>query len=181
MTLEADDARGAARVQMGRSLPAGEAVLHVDFDAAFNPRLVGLYRVKSTGDEYGFVSQGGGPATDLPMPSSSYGSSAWGVSADGAVIVGLTYFTDAANPSGYFEYTRWAGGGGASLLGASQRGTLGFTPVVSADGKSSPPPAPKTPKPKSPPKPPSTAPAHPTATIGSVKPTNSTTPSRRLL
>jgi aminopeptidase N len=49
VTLEADDARGAARVQVGRSLPAGEAVLHVDFDAAFNPRLVGLYRVKSTG------------------------------------------------------------------------------------------------------------------------------------
>jgi alanyl aminopeptidase len=49
VTLEPDDARGAARVRSPRSLPAGEAVLHVDFDAEFNPRLVGLYRVKSTG------------------------------------------------------------------------------------------------------------------------------------
>src|SRR5678815_2604740 len=49
VTLEPDDARGAARVRSPRTVPAGEAVLHVDFDAEFNPRLVGLYRVKSTG------------------------------------------------------------------------------------------------------------------------------------
>ena len=49
VTLEPDDARGAARVRSPRSIPAGEALLHVDVDAAFNPRLVGLYRVKSTG------------------------------------------------------------------------------------------------------------------------------------
>jgi alanyl aminopeptidase len=49
VTLEPDDGRGAAHVRSARSIPAGEAVLHVEFDAAFNPRLVGLYRVKSTG------------------------------------------------------------------------------------------------------------------------------------
>ena len=49
VTFEPDDGRGAARVRSPRSLGAGEAVLHVDFDAGFNPRLVGLYRVKSTG------------------------------------------------------------------------------------------------------------------------------------
>ena len=49
VTIEADDERGAARVRSTRSIPAGEVVLHVEFDAAFNPRLVGLYRVKSTG------------------------------------------------------------------------------------------------------------------------------------
>jgi aminopeptidase N len=49
VTLEPDDVRGAARVRSPRTLPAGEATLHIDFDAAFNPRLVGVYRVKSTG------------------------------------------------------------------------------------------------------------------------------------
>ncbi len=49
VTLEPDDARGAARVRSPRALAAGEAVLHVELDAPFNPRLVGLYRVKSTG------------------------------------------------------------------------------------------------------------------------------------
>src|SRR5512144_1626097 len=43
VTLEPDDARGAARIVLGRTVPPGDAVLHVEFDAAFNPRLVGLY------------------------------------------------------------------------------------------------------------------------------------------
>src|SRR5262249_30814854 len=47
--LEGNEARGASRVLVGRTLPAGESVLHVEFEAAFNPKLVGLYRVNSTG------------------------------------------------------------------------------------------------------------------------------------
>src|SRR5262249_47339990 len=42
VTLEADDPRGAARVRIGRTLPTGQAILHVEFEAPFNPRLVGI-------------------------------------------------------------------------------------------------------------------------------------------
>jgi len=45
--FETDDAKGAARVVLPRSVPAGAATLQITFEGTFNPRLAGLYRVKS--------------------------------------------------------------------------------------------------------------------------------------
>jgi cytosol alanyl aminopeptidase len=47
LTLQPDDATGVARLQLPHRVSAGEGVLVLAFRGAFNPRLAGLYRVKS--------------------------------------------------------------------------------------------------------------------------------------
>ena len=49
VTAETDDAKGAARIHLGRTVPAGPATLMLDFEAPFHPRVVGLYRAKASG------------------------------------------------------------------------------------------------------------------------------------
>ena len=53
--LEPDDARGVARVVLPRSVPAGAATLEIAFEGKFNPRLAGLYRVRSQDRWYVFT------------------------------------------------------------------------------------------------------------------------------
>ena len=47
LTLQPDDATGVARLQLPHRVSAGEGILVLAFRGAFNPRLAGLYRVKS--------------------------------------------------------------------------------------------------------------------------------------
>ncbi len=47
--IESDDTRGAARVSTGSRLPVGPATLLLEFDAPYNPQLVGVYRLKTPG------------------------------------------------------------------------------------------------------------------------------------
>jgi cytosol alanyl aminopeptidase len=49
VTAEVDEAKGAARLRLGRTVPAGPATLTLEFEAPFYPRVVGLYRVKASG------------------------------------------------------------------------------------------------------------------------------------
>ena len=53
--FEPDDVRGVARVILPRRVPAGPASLSLSFSGAFNPRLAGLYRVKSRDRWYAFT------------------------------------------------------------------------------------------------------------------------------
>jgi len=53
--FEPDDVRGAARVVLPHPLPAGPAMLQIAFEGSFNPRLAGLYRVKSRDRWYAFT------------------------------------------------------------------------------------------------------------------------------
>ena len=55
VTLAPDDARGAARVSFPERVAAGAATLTIDFDGPFNPRLVGLYRVKARDRWYAYT------------------------------------------------------------------------------------------------------------------------------
>jgi alanyl aminopeptidase len=51
LQFQTDDARGAARLVLPRKVAAGKATLTLAFRGAFNPHLVGLYRVK-VGDRW---------------------------------------------------------------------------------------------------------------------------------
>jgi alanyl aminopeptidase len=55
LTIEPDDARGAARLRVSQPAPAGTATLVLHFHGLFNPRLSGLYRVKSGDRWYAFT------------------------------------------------------------------------------------------------------------------------------
>ncbi|MDH3818416.1 MAG: hypothetical protein OES21_07370, partial [Myxococcales bacterium] len=46
---------GVARVEFQEALPAGKSTLHIEYTAAFNTALRGLYRVESGGDAYAFT------------------------------------------------------------------------------------------------------------------------------
>jgi cytosol alanyl aminopeptidase len=53
--FELDDARGVARLVLPHGVPAGPAMLQIAFEGTFNPRLAGLYRVKSRNRWYAFT------------------------------------------------------------------------------------------------------------------------------
>ena len=53
--FEPDDARGVARAVFPHPVPAGPAMLQISFEGSFNPRLAGLYRVKSRDRWYAFT------------------------------------------------------------------------------------------------------------------------------
>jgi len=55
LTVEKDDSRGAARLVLPREVPAGSATLSLAFTGSFNPKLVGLYRVKTGERWYAFT------------------------------------------------------------------------------------------------------------------------------
>jgi alanyl aminopeptidase len=54
-TLAQVTPEGVARLVPARPLPAGAATLHVAWDAPWNERLAGLYRVRQDGDAYAFT------------------------------------------------------------------------------------------------------------------------------
>ncbi len=54
-TYEQVHDEGVALLRLASELPAGEAVLTVDYDAPFNRALRGLYRVDHAGDSYAFT------------------------------------------------------------------------------------------------------------------------------
>jgi alanyl aminopeptidase len=55
LILQPDDAAGVARLVLPHSVSAGEGSLVLTFRGAFNPRLAGLYRVKSQDRWYAFT------------------------------------------------------------------------------------------------------------------------------
>jgi cytosol alanyl aminopeptidase len=55
LAIEQDDARGVARLVPARRAAAGPATLKLAFHGAFNPRLVGLYRVKAEDRWYAYT------------------------------------------------------------------------------------------------------------------------------
>ncbi|HKE15400.1 MAG TPA: M1 family metallopeptidase [Kofleriaceae bacterium] len=55
LTFAVDDARGAARLTAPRRVAAGPATLRLEFRAAFNPNLVGLYRLQARDRWYAFT------------------------------------------------------------------------------------------------------------------------------
>jgi cytosol alanyl aminopeptidase len=55
LTFQPDDAAGVARLVLPHRVPAGEGILVLAFRGAFNPRLAGLYRVKSGERWYAFT------------------------------------------------------------------------------------------------------------------------------
>jgi len=55
LRVEPDDRRGAARLVPPRRVAAGQATLALAFRGAFNPRLVGLYRVKARDRWYAYT------------------------------------------------------------------------------------------------------------------------------
>jgi alanyl aminopeptidase len=55
LRFEKDDTRGAARVVLPERVAAGKATLVIEYSAAFNQHLVGLYRVKAGDRWYAFT------------------------------------------------------------------------------------------------------------------------------
>ncbi|HWM87880.1 MAG TPA: M1 family aminopeptidase, partial [Kofleriaceae bacterium] len=55
LTFEKHDSRGAARLVLPQRVAAGTATLTLSFRAAFNPHLVGLYRVKARDNWYAYT------------------------------------------------------------------------------------------------------------------------------
>ncbi len=49
------DDEGVAILRLADALPAGEATIHIDYDAPFNRALRGLYRVDASGESYAFT------------------------------------------------------------------------------------------------------------------------------
>ena len=74
-------------------------------------------------------TSGGGLVSLGRLPGSIYGSEAFGISADGSVVVGVAY-----NASQFPEPFRWTSGGGLVSLGFMTGGNQGQATGASADG-----------------------------------------------
>jgi alanyl aminopeptidase len=54
-TWQQRDASGMASLTVDAPLPAGRAMLHLEFDAPFGPKLEGLHKITQAGDAYAFT------------------------------------------------------------------------------------------------------------------------------